>query len=311
MIKSIRALTKTVGAACWFILFVLFAASSMPSAIAQVSPCTGGKVPNFLLRTFLQSTPVYRNATSKSPVVGYLPANRSYISNEWHPGDGGDKVWDASRRAYDSRFDYLPAVNAWISNAQAAGDPPNSSAAVPSYCNASTQPPQAPSNNNPRLAFDIIFDNNFPTALRPAIEKGFQNWSRMIPHDMVNYGPIKVYVKAGAMQVGGRYHWAETSIPTTPESPRTRYRRSDGYFGVMTFNSSAINSLNNNQLVRLATHEVGHLLNLNEAENDRSLGTDGIMQSVNLPMNVSEGVYLKLEGYGYTVDRNRALVTWN
>ena len=70
-------------------------------------------------------------------------------------------------------------------------------------------PPPAPSNNIPRLSFNVIYDNNITAAQRVAINKGFQNWSNIIPRDIVNDGPVKVYVKAGAMQVAGRYHRSE------------------------------------------------------------------------------------------------------
>jgi hypothetical protein len=65
-----------------------------------------------------------------------------------------------------------------------------------------------------------------------------------------------------------------------------------------------LNSPNSYQLTKLATHELGHALYLDEASQDGLLGTNGIMNIYPLYPTITEGVYKRLENLGYTVNRN-------
>jgi murein DD-endopeptidase MepM/ murein hydrolase activator NlpD len=138
--------------------YILLALASTATSTAMfqppakaADPCNGGKVAPYWIRTY-QNTPAFRNATTKSPQVGTVPAGRYLSANEWHFGDDGNSVYDPSRRAYDARFNYVPAINAWVPGALVALDAPNSTATKPSYCNG--QPAPSSNANTPFLPFD-------------------------------------------------------------------------------------------------------------------------------------------------------------
>jgi hypothetical protein len=175
-----------------------------------------------------------------------------------------------------------------------------------SSCNKSAPSPNPAPADNPDLNLNIVYDPSITPTQRAWFTKAILNWDSIVTRDMVNQGRVNIYVRAGRMTVGGN-HWAETSTALSGNTPRLRQADASGYHATITFNSGVINSLNNNQFIRLATHELGHALYLNEAQSETSLGLDGIMHSTNLPMNISEGVYRKLEWFGYSVNRNPSL----
>jgi hypothetical protein len=167
-------------------------------------------------------------------------------------------------------------------------------------CNVSSNNPGQVS-LNPDLNLNVVYDPSITAYQRALFTKAILNWDSIITRDMVNQGRVNIYVRSGAMTVPGG-HWAETSA-IYANTPRSRQIKSDGYHATITLNSSKINSLSSNQFIRLATHELGHVLYLDEAQKDQSLGYS-IMHSTDIPMNISEGMYKKLEWFGYSVNRN-------
>jgi hypothetical protein len=163
-------------------------------------------------------------------------------------------------------------------------------------------PPQA---SNPDISIQLTFDGNFTAAQKAAIQKGAENWQNIITRDMVRDGVLKIYVTTGNMQVAGS-HWAET-ITSGFGIPRQRSIYNTGYHSQTVFKSSQINNLSSSSLTRLATHEIGHALYLDEASNDGTLGTNGIMNIYPLNPTITEGIYRRLESLGYSVTRNPSL----
>jgi hypothetical protein len=157
---------------------------------------------------------------------------------------------------------------------------------------------------NSDININASFDPNITPTQRTLLIKAIRNWDSIITRDMVNQGRVNIYIRNGNMTQRGN-HWAETSTPTDGSRPRFRPIYSNGYHAMITFKSGI--SLNSNTFTRLATHELGHAMFLNEAQNEPSLGTNGIMHSTGLYQFIPEGTYRKLEWLGYSVNRNPAL----
>jgi hypothetical protein len=167
------------------------------------------------------------------------------------------------------------------------------------------QNPPPPQASNPDISIQLTFGGNFTAAQKAAIQKGAENWQNVITRDMVRDGVLKIYVTTGNMQVAGN-HWAET-ITSGFGIPRQRSIYNTGYHSQTVFKSSQINNLSSSSLTRLATHEIGHALYLDEASNDGTLGTNGIMNIYPLYPTITEGIYRRLESLGYSVTRNPSL----
>jgi hypothetical protein len=169
-------------------------------------------------------------------------------------------------------------------------------------------PPPPPS--NPDINIQLDFQGNFTAAQRSAIQRAAQNWDNIITNDMVPGGVLKVKVLDGGMSLTGD-HWAETSFPNIPygqiATPRTRTNLSGQYNATMTISRSFLDGPRLDLLTRLATHELGHALYLDEANYDGMLGNDGIMNTRQLYTNITKGVYQRLEYLGYSVNRNPSL----
>ncbi|MCT7990891.1 pre-peptidase C-terminal domain-containing protein [Laspinema olomoucense] len=179
--------------------------------------------------------------------------------------------------------------------------------------------------SNPEIDIRLDFFGNFTQAQKDLIEKGTQNWESIITKDMVPSGVLTIAVTQGSTTMnGGQWnHWAETDFPNvyplgTIATPNIRHnlptpydnQRGIDYNAQMHFNSNQLPNLSNNWLVRLATHEIGHALYLDEAQYDSTLGMDGVMDKGGLDQRITEGIYRRLEYLGYGVDRN-APVYWS
>jgi Ricin-type beta-trefoil lectin domain len=170
-------------------------------------------------------------------------------------------------------------------------------------------PPPQPS--NPDISIRLFFNGNFTTAQRTAIQKAAQNWENIITRDMVPSGILNVNVVDGTMQPGP-VHWAETDFPNSyangqAPNPRQRFNSMQPYNTTMKISRSFLNGPDAYQLTKLATHELGHALYLDEASNDRTLGTNSIMNIYPLYPTITEGIYRRLESLGYGVNRNASL----
>ncbi len=169
-----------------------------------------------------------------------------------------------------------------------------------------------PPTYNPDISIRLTFNGNFTAAQRTAIQKAAQNWENIITRDMVPGGVLNVNVVDGTMQPGPE-HWAETLFPNLQPgqlaTPRQRSNLSGQYNTTMKISRSFLNGSNSSQLTKLATHELGHALYLDEASYDRTLGTNGIMNIYPLYPSITEGIYRRLEYLGYSVNRN-AYLQW-
>ena len=172
---------------------------------------------------------------------------------------------------------------------------------IPLLLNTTDVAPVFAQNANPDIAINAIFDSTITPAQRTLLIKAIRNWDSIITRDMVNQGPLKILIRNGNMTQRGN-HWAETQTPTDGSRSRFRPIYSNGYYAIITLKAGL--NLNNNTFIRLATHELGHAMLLNEAQNQPSLGTNGIMHSTGLYQYIPEGTYRDLERLGYSVDRN-------
>jgi len=162
--------------------------------------------------------------------------------------------------------------------------------------------------SKPDIDIRLDFRGNFTQNQKNVIEKAAQNWERLITRDISSNGILNIVVTEGTINGS---HWAETSFDGAyeygkkPSSvPINRISTPE-----MHFSSNKLNTLSDNQLLRLTMHEIGHALNLEEAQNDSLLGMDSIMDLIGLDPKITEGVYRRLESIGYGVDRN-ASVAW-
>jgi Ricin-type beta-trefoil lectin domain len=203
------------------------------------------------------------------------------------------KLWNCSANFPNQRF----VSNASQSNSTSANPAP----AAPT--------PQA---SNPDISIRLSFNGNFTTSQRTAIQKAAQNWESIITRDMVPGGILNVNVVDGSMQPGPE-HWAETLFPNLRPgqiaTPRQRSNLSGQYNTTMKISRSFLNGSNSYQLTKLATHELGHALYLDEGVNDSLLRLNGygIMEIYPLNPTINEGVYRRLESLGYSVNRNPSL----
>jgi hypothetical protein len=169
--------------------------------------------------------------------------------------------------------------------------------------------PPPPPLSNPDINIRLFFNGNFTTDQKSAIQRAAQNWDNIITNDMVSGGVLNINVVDGNMS-NDRDHWAETSFPVSIgqiATPRNRTNLSGQYNATMTIRRSFLDGPQSNLLTRLATHELGHALYLDEATYDGILGNDGIMNPRPLPTNITEGIYQRLEYLGYSVNRNPSL----
>ncbi len=108
------------------------------------------------------------------------------------------------------------------------------------------------------------------------------------------------------------------SIGVRP-TPNVRYNlqeRFDNTRGIdydteMQFKSSSLADVEKRGLlVRLAMHELGHALYLDEAQYDGNLGLDSLMDRDGIDPKITEGMYRELERMGYGVNRNPS-INWS
>lgn len=189
---------------------------------------------------------------------------------------------------------------------------------------SSTTTPPNTGGGKPDIDIRLDYFGNFSQSQKDLIEKAAQNWERIITKDMVTSGILNIAVTQGSTNyTGGQWGnvWAETGFPypigqlATPNIRHNLSTAYDNQRGIdydtrMHFNSNVLPTLSNNWLVRLATHEIGHALYLDEAQNDSLLGYDSVMDKDGLDQKITSGVYQRMESLGYSVDRN-APVYWS
>ncbi|MGK7926880.1 MAG: CARDB domain-containing protein [Spirulina sp.] len=160
----------------------------------------------------------------------------------------------------------------------------------------------------PDLDIQLHYYNSFSSSAKAAIERAVKNWENIITQDKVSTGILGIAITRGYQTMaGGRWHhWAEATWTSYNNQKNQRPDLTDNHSGEVRihFNSNKINQLSSNELTRLAMHEIGHALGLDEAQYDPSLGMDSIMDLSGLDPRITAGVYNRLEWMGYKVNRN-------
>ncbi|MEG3934382.1 PA14 domain-containing protein, partial [Microcoleus sp. T3_B1] len=178
---------------------------------------------------------------------------------------------------------------------------------------------------NPDIDIRLDFIGNFTQSQKNLIERAAQNWENIITKDMVPSGVLNVAVTDGSTHFNGSSwgpEWAITDFPYpigTRPTPNQRYNlreRFDNTRGIdydteMQFKSSSLADVERRGLlVRLAMHELGHALYLDEAQYDGTLGLDSLMDRDGIDSKITEGMYRELERMGYGVNRNPS-INWS
>jgi PA14 domain/Bacterial pre-peptidase C-terminal domain len=168
----------------------------------------------------------------------------------------------------------------------------------------------------PDLDIQLIYPNGGFTATQRAIfEQAANNWEGIISRDNVSNGVLKLAMTQGSKDLQG-YNWGSIGAMTWgddnfPQNSRPDFTRNLDGDNQIHFNSSFLNSYSKNTLLRLAMHEIGHTLGLNEAQNDKTLfdsANDSLMDSAapsngGQDMKITAGMYQRLEWLGYGVNR--------
>jgi Ricin-type beta-trefoil lectin domain len=339
MIEHIKSGTKVIGAAVCFALS--FIVTMIPSAMAETFSIDGMALNTNSRFPLKDGHPIMSiwalnpndNDQQFDRRNGNLLQHRSTgkCLNTYKPSVGSIvNVWPCNANDGDQKFSIVSAGNNKMlikkDGTSLCLDMPNRSANTRmtlSGCNSGNANQQFVSNagtttnnpppqlSNPDISIRLSFNGNFTAAQRTAIQKGAQNWESIITRDMVPGGVLNVNVTEGNMSQPGN-HWAETDFSNSyangqAPNPRQRFNLAGQYHTTMKFRRSFLDSPNSNQLTKLATHELGHALYLDEASYDRTLGVNSIMNIYPLYPTITEGIYRRLESIGYSVNRNPSL----
>lgn len=134
------------------------------------------------------------------------------------------------------------------------------------------------------------------------MEKAAQNWERIITKDKDSSGVLKISVVKSPTNNSG---WFADSYSDSARNYRTNFYKSDvdingvDYQNNIRFNPSRFSEIvNNNSLVRLARHEIGHTLDLDHKS------VVSLMNHSNFNPTMTNSTYNTLTDRGYGIDRN-------
>jgi len=160
-----------------------------------------------------------------------------------------------------------------------------------------------PQVGNPDIDIQLSYPNGgFTQSQINQIEQAAQNWERIITKDKDSSGVLKISVVKSPTQSSG---WFADSYMDSTRNYRTNFSGPDvdingvDYQNNIRFNPSRFSEIvNNNSLVRLAMHEIGHTLGLDHEF------VVSLMNHSNFNPTMTNSMYNTLTDQGYGIDRN-------
>jgi uncharacterized protein YjdB len=166
-----------------------------------------------------------------------------------------------------------------------------------------------PQSGNPDIDIQLVYPKGgFTQSEINQMEKAAQNWERIITKDKDSSGVLKISVVKSPTY---NSRWFADSYTDSASNYRTNFSGSDvdingvDYQNNIRLNPSRFSEIvNNNSLVRLTMHEIGHTLGLDHET------IVSLMNHDNFNSTMTNSMYNTLTSQGYNVDRN-VTINWS